>query len=325
MANPKCSLNYYAVDTDRYHDRRIKRLKKVHGGVGVAIYDYLLCEIYRDKGCYIIYDEDTIFDVSEYWNIEEDRVKEIVEYCASIGLFNEEKLREKGVLTSASIQRRFIEMSTRAKRRDAEIPEEFKILTEESHILPEKTQILPEKTHILPEESPQNKIKKSKIKENISLSISPSSGDSDSRGSLPLTEEERERIIFSFFLRNIKDYKQEAERFFAHYSATGWTRNGESIVDKVALSNTWEPKSKDKLLPPPLMGLWQAIGNALKWESAELIYGLHNIDIDRGVVNFYGTKELMDILYQNEGILPSILNNQSVNANSWRFRVPKIA
>lgn len=29
MANIKTGLNYYTVDTDRYQDRRIKRLKKI--------------------------------------------------------------------------------------------------------------------------------------------------------------------------------------------------------------------------------------------------------------------------------------------------------
>lgn len=50
MANNKTGLSYYNVDTDRYQDMRIKRLKKDMGCRGVAVYDYILCEIYRVKG-----------------------------------------------------------------------------------------------------------------------------------------------------------------------------------------------------------------------------------------------------------------------------------
>lgn len=49
MANNKTGLSYYNVDTDRYQDMRIKRLKKDMGCRGVAVYDYILCEIYRVK------------------------------------------------------------------------------------------------------------------------------------------------------------------------------------------------------------------------------------------------------------------------------------
>jgi hypothetical protein len=54
MARPtKSGLAYFNIDTDRYQDTKIKRLKHKHGLAGMAVYDYLLCEIYRDKGFFI--------------------------------------------------------------------------------------------------------------------------------------------------------------------------------------------------------------------------------------------------------------------------------
>ena len=50
-AYTKTGFSFYSVDTDRYQDRKIKRLKKAFGCNGIAVYDYLLCEVYRDKGC----------------------------------------------------------------------------------------------------------------------------------------------------------------------------------------------------------------------------------------------------------------------------------
>ena len=142
MAKVKIGLNYFSVDTDRYQDIKIKRLKKAHGCQGLAVYDYVLCEIYRDKGCFLEWTEDIIFDVAEYLALTEDVVKQVVSFCASVGLFDEEKLAE-GVVTSRSIQERYMDFCQRAKRKDAVIPENIK-LTEECEIIPEECEIIPE-------------------------------------------------------------------------------------------------------------------------------------------------------------------------------------
>lgn len=142
----KQGLRYYHIDTDKYQDRKIKKLKKAFGVAGVAIYDYILCEIYRVEGCGLVWDDDTAFDVAEYWGVKENLVKEIVKYCGVVGLFDS-TLLSGGILTSASIQRRYLEMCKKCRRSDARIPEKWAIITEE-----------------MPKTLP--KIKESKIKEN---------------------------------------------------------------------------------------------------------------------------------------------------------------
>lgn len=144
MAKAKIGLNYFSVDTDRYQDIKIKRLKKAHGCQGLAVYDYVLCEIYRDKGCFLEWTEDIIFDVAEYLALTEDVVKQVVSFCASVGLFDEEKLAE-GVVTSRSIQERYMDFCQRAKRKDAVIPENIK-LTEKCEIIPEESEIISEES-----------------------------------------------------------------------------------------------------------------------------------------------------------------------------------
>lgn len=136
MANNKTGLNYYNVDTDRYLDIRIRRLVKDHGCRGLAVYDYLLCEVYRVQGCFVAWDEGTAFNVAEYLGLKESNVFEIVRYCGSVGLFNKELL-SRGIITSASIQRRYLEMCNRSKRKIAKIPEECKIIPEECEETPE--------------------------------------------------------------------------------------------------------------------------------------------------------------------------------------------
>ena len=64
MANNKTGFPFYAADTDRFQDLRIKRLKKDMGCDGFAVYEYILNEIYRVKGCFLVWDENTAFDVA---------------------------------------------------------------------------------------------------------------------------------------------------------------------------------------------------------------------------------------------------------------------
>lgn len=143
MANIRVGLSYYSVDTDRYLDIRIRRLVKAFGCDGIAVYDYLLCNIYRVKGCFAAWDESTAFNVAEYLGLKESVVLEIVRYCGGVGLFNKELL-SRGIITSAAIQRRYIDTCIRAKRKNLEIPEFCRILPEETAKLPEESPNTPE-------------------------------------------------------------------------------------------------------------------------------------------------------------------------------------
>lgn len=143
----KVGFDYYNVDTDRYQDKRIKRLKKNFGCSGIAVYDYILCEIYRVKGCFLEWDESTAFDVADYLALKEQQVGEIVNYCCHVGLFDKELLASESVLSSISIQTRYIGMSKRAKRQNFNIPETIKLSPEESRKLQEEIPKVPEVFH----------------------------------------------------------------------------------------------------------------------------------------------------------------------------------
>lgn len=231
----KQGLNYYNVDTDRYADRKIKRLKHSFGCVGLAVYDYLLCEVYRVRGCVLEWDEDTAFDVAEYFGLKLNLVKEIVTYCGVVGLFDAELL-SCGMITSEAIQKRYLDMSARAKRQNIEIPEECRLI-------PEKTAKLTEEITKTPEVF--NKVNKSKvnnIRENISLSDTCAGARVD---------KQRFFEIF-FFERNFANAKEEVERFVNHYEANGWCRNNSSVPvkDPTALAKAWQPQNKNPHFPP---------------------------------------------------------------------------
>lgn len=162
MVSNKTGLSYFGIDTDIFQDRKIKRLKKTFGCAGIAIYIYLLCDVYRDKGCVLVWDEDCAFDVAEYLGVKESLVNEVVKYCGVVGLFNEELL-SCGIITSESIQRRYIEMCKRARRSSTNIPEEWRLITEESGKITEECGEITEDCGVTPTFS--DKEKKSKVKE----------------------------------------------------------------------------------------------------------------------------------------------------------------
>lgn len=138
MANIKTGLLYYSSDTNRFQDIRIKRLKKNFGCDGYSVYEYILNEIYRINGNFLVWDESTAFDVAEYWGLKESKVNEIVRYCCAVGLFDKALLSNGNVLTSQSIQKRYVNMCIHAKRKEIVIPNEYNILPEEYKIILEE-------------------------------------------------------------------------------------------------------------------------------------------------------------------------------------------
>ncbi|MZZ95940.1 DUF4373 domain-containing protein, partial [Escherichia coli] len=113
----KTGLSYYQAETDRFQDIKVKRLKKRYGCEGYAVYQYIQNEIYRVEGCYIRFTDDQLFDVSEYWGIEEERVEKIIEYCTEVELFDTITWHTNHVLTSVDIQQRYLEICRRAKKK----------------------------------------------------------------------------------------------------------------------------------------------------------------------------------------------------------------
>lgn len=156
--NNKTGFSFYNADTDRFQDIKIKRLKKDLRCDGFAVYEYILNEIYRVKGCFLEWDESTAFDVADYWGLKENVVNEIITYCCAVGLFDKELLSCERIITSPSIQSRYIDMCIRAKRKDIKIPEKYLIVPEEYIKIMEEYLKIPVKSR---------RVEKSRVKKNI--------------------------------------------------------------------------------------------------------------------------------------------------------------
>jgi len=161
MANTKTGFLYISLQVNRYGDMDLKRLKKNFGGTGVAVYDYICTQIYRDSGCYLKWDRDTAFDVAEYWNIKETLLNEIVNYCCHVGLFDQGLLNSERLLSSKKIVENFIYWSKLAKRKYT-VPEMLAKLLEESANIPEGCESFPEGSPLNKTTQPETTINKMK-------------------------------------------------------------------------------------------------------------------------------------------------------------------
>ena len=166
MARPKKDgLDYFNLDTDRYQDMKIKRLKKNFKCTGMAVYDYVLCEIYRVRGCFLEWDENTTFDVAEYFGLKESTVSEIVNYCCAVGLFDRGLFTSERILTSGAIQKRYFAICKSAKR-EPNMPRRY-LIPEETGVNSEETGVNSEETGVNSGDNPtkETKGKETKAKE----------------------------------------------------------------------------------------------------------------------------------------------------------------
>ena len=165
MARPKKeNLDYFPFDVDFFTDTKIKVLKAKYGADGIAVYLYILCEIYHDKGYYAECDEDFVLIMSDYFNFSEQKTRQILEYLFSRSLLVKSTLSESvTVITAKSVQRRYQEIKKSAKRG---IPVDDRIWLLKKRkpnpvlkcslltVFPRKTTVIPRKIQIIPRKNP---------------------------------------------------------------------------------------------------------------------------------------------------------------------------
>ena len=112
---------YFRLDCDLFQDRKLKRLMRRWQNDGLAVYLALLCEIYRDKGYYIV--ADTCL-------LDDDRTSNIFRDCIELGLFDRQLYEHRELLTSRGIQARYLDIMA-VLRRKAGIDAEYSLISSE--------------------------------------------------------------------------------------------------------------------------------------------------------------------------------------------------
>ena len=122
----KKGFTYFRFETDHFYDPKVKRLKNKFGMEGWGVFHFIVNEIYRVEGCYMVMDADGLFDISDYSRMDEKKVSDIIDYCAELGLFNKELWQDKQILTSEEIQELYVGIC-KAIHRKPGIPENRKL------------------------------------------------------------------------------------------------------------------------------------------------------------------------------------------------------
>lgn len=123
MARPiKKGLDYFPVDTDIFENIQVRKLKNRYKSFGFLAYFTLLCDIYKKEGYFLQLSDDYVYDLADRLGDTEEKIQEIIAYCLQLGLFNQQKYDCYHVLTSKSIQERYILVVKRCKN---PISEEF--------------------------------------------------------------------------------------------------------------------------------------------------------------------------------------------------------
>jgi hypothetical protein len=85
--------------------------------IGIDALTSLLCLIYKEKGYYISWNKDTLFDIAQEACCEEEEMQAIIDDCLAVGLFDDLIYKEYGVLTSQAIQEQYHKIITDSRRK----------------------------------------------------------------------------------------------------------------------------------------------------------------------------------------------------------------
>lgn len=132
MARPqKKGLLYFPFDTDFFADLKIRALSARYGSDGLIFYIWLLAEIYRENGYYIVWNEDSEDAAIASLGLSEGSMKQIMTFLASRSLIVEITLASSDtIITSPNIQKRYQE-AAKSLRREIIVDCEIWLLNEE--------------------------------------------------------------------------------------------------------------------------------------------------------------------------------------------------
>lgn len=185
MGRPKkTGLDYFPVDTDIFEDFGVKILMARFGSDGFTLYMYILSRAYKDKGYYIIENEDLEFIISKDLSMSREKVRQIMTYLFSRSLLvriadgkSSTLVVPVTIITSTGIQKRYQEaVKERASKNPVEVKAEFWLLKKEEtksfiKVLPkiDKSEKKPSFSGKNESYSGEKSLKKSKVKNNIDI------------------------------------------------------------------------------------------------------------------------------------------------------------
>jgi hypothetical protein len=165
---PKQGIDYAGWSVDIFDgDKKIDKLLDAKGWKGFGIYFFLCQRAYKTNGYYYEWGYDDCATTARKMGggINSGTVKETVDYCLQVDLFDRRLFDEWGVLTSRGIQRRF--WAVLSERRSKTVYQEYWLLkSEECKGLVKvslKSDVQPTNSNVQSANDDMSPIKKSKV------------------------------------------------------------------------------------------------------------------------------------------------------------------
>lgn len=174
MARPqKNGLDYFPLDVDIDQDDKIALIEAQHGVLGFAIVIKILMKIYKNSYFYEWTEKEQLL-FSKRINVDINSINVVINDCIKWGLFDDNLLKTKKILTSKGVQARYLEAVGR--RTKVEIIKEY-LLLDEKAVNVYKNLIIVDINHdndkVFDYINPQSKVKKSKVKKSkVDINIS---------------------------------------------------------------------------------------------------------------------------------------------------------
>lgn len=121
----KQGLDYLTLDVDFFESVKVRKIKKDCGNQSIPILIALLCNIFREEGYYVKYDNDLAFLIAEQFGVSEGAVEDTVRKAVSVEFFDSHMFQKYGILTSHGIQQRYFDAVARLKRKSVKVTGDF--------------------------------------------------------------------------------------------------------------------------------------------------------------------------------------------------------
>ena len=158
MARPlKKGIDYFSFDVDFFEDEKIEPISGEFGSKGEIIVIRLLCAVYRN-GYFILWNEQLKMTLANRCKVSSELVDQVIGRLVKWGFINESLFHSAKVITSKGIQIRFQEATRKRKYDYSKF--EYWLLNDKKVVSSAHNQSQEE---FLPPETPQSKVKESKV------------------------------------------------------------------------------------------------------------------------------------------------------------------
>ena len=236
MARPtKQGLEYFSLDTDFFSDVKVRRISRACGPASTSILICLLCNIYRDKGYYIAWDENLPFVVADTIGTTEGAVEEVVKKAIQIGFFDKEMFDKHKILTSNGIQNRFKRAITR--REEIAYVSDYLISARNNSVSARNNSVSAYNNSVSAYRNEQSKVKESKIKETSTIVEEKKAEQANKLAAAKAATLKRRDEFYNSMIPYVDRYGKEMIRNFFNY----WSELNKSETKmRFETNKTWE-------------------------------------------------------------------------------------